>query len=294
MKKILIIFCSLAFLTLFVMTSCSDQPKETEQRAIPSAETSNSSVELDLNAIKEQSRMPDEVNVSIAYDPFFHMAKTYRAYSLKALIEPYLKKLDIHENPGSDAVVTFYCTDGYQPTLQLSELLAGEGFLAFRDEDVSAKEQYWTDSLKVKFPPFYLVWQNVSKENQSLPWPYGLYKIRIDKVDTIYDAIYPINHDKAINGFNQFRDNCIKCHSINKLGGNVGPEFNFPKNITDYWEVENMWNYVKNPQSFRYNARMNPITSLTRDEFDEIIEYLRYVRSVKPLPDAPEKTKEPN
>lgn len=116
----------------------------------------------------------------------------------------------------------------------------------------------------------------------AFPWPYGLNKIKIDKTNSVYDVIYPIDKEVAMAGFNQFRNHCIKCHSINKIGGNVGPDFNYPKNITEYWEVENIWKYAKNPQSFRYNARMSPITSLTREEFDDIIVYLRYIRLEKP------------
>lgn len=268
------------------MTGCNGKPKIAEQERISLPQTNHSFVEMDLNTLKEQGGMPNEVKVCIAYDPFFKKIKNYRAYPLRSLLEPYLKKLDIDVSSESDAVITFFCTDGYKPTLQLSKFLTGEPFLAFRDEDIPSKEQYWPDSLKVKFPPFYLVWKDISVEDQTFPWPYGLYKIRIDKMNTVYDEIYPFNNEEAIAGFNQFRDNCIKCHSINKVGGNVGPDFNFPKNITDYWEIDNMWNYAKDPQSFRYNARMNPITSLTREEFDEIIIYLRYIRSVKPLSDT--------
>ena len=86
----------------------------------------------------------------------------------------------------------------------------------------------------------------------------------------------------AIAGFGYFEQYCIKCHSVNKIGGNVGPELNYPRNITEYWEVENIWAFVKDPQSFRYNARMAPVTPLTRAEFDKIIAYFRYIAPVKP------------
>lgn len=38
-----------------------------------------------------------------------------------------------------------------------------------------------------------------------------------------------------------------------------------------------MWAYAKDPQSFRYNARMHPMTELKREEFDEIVVYLQYI-----------------
>ncbi len=106
--------------------------------------------------------------------------------------------------------------------------------------------------------------------------------MKIVKVDTVYDPIYPFENHEDVAGFQHFEKYCIKCHSINRIGGNVGPDFNDTKNITEYWDIEHMWAYAKNPQSFRYNAHMAPIEPLTREEFDRIVEYLRYISAVKP------------
>lgn len=293
MKKILNITSLLTILTVLILTNCRKKPESTVQELNQSAELTDSSILLNLNTIMEQDGMPTEVKVNIQNDHFFKTSKSYRAYSLKELLEPYLKKLSLNDQSEPDAIVSFLCTDGYEPILRLSDLLAAEGFIAFCDDSLS-DNQCWPDSLNSKFPPFYLVWQNIPYEEQTLPWPYGLHSIKIDKTNTVYDAIYPINNEEALAGFYHFRDHCIKCHSINKIGGDMGPDFNYPKNITDYWEVEHMWNYAKNPQSFRYNARMNPITSLTREEFDEIIKYLQYVRSDKSLVRSLEKEANPN
>lgn len=243
-------------------------------------EAAPTSTVLDLAQLAKQGKMPPETQVDIEFDKEFKTPKTYRAYSLKALLEPYVRQLEIDSS--SDAVVTFYCTDGYKPTQKLKELLSGDGFVAFRDEAVENPGKNWPDSLQAKLAPFYLVWKNVPFEDKSFPWPYALYKIEINKVDTIYNAITPAENAAAIAGFDHFRHYCIKCHSINKIGGNVGPELNYPKNITEYWDVDNMWAYTQNPQAFRYNARMAPIAGLTRAEFDEIIVYLQYIREVKP------------
>ena len=49
-----------------------------------------------------------------------------------------------------------------------------------------------------------------------------------------------------------------------------------------------MWANAKDPQSFRYNAHMAPVSNLTRAEFEGIVTYLRYIRPVKPEPGAAE------
>lgn len=238
------------------------------------------SIEIDLSDLLAPGVIPEAKQVMIAFDHFFKSAKTYRAYALNELLAPYVKELQADP---AEAVVTFYCTNGYKPTKKLDELLNGKGFLAFEDADLAGSGQAWADSISAKFEPFYLVWENTSYDDQSMPWPYGLFKIKIDKTNTVYKDIYPFDNADAIAGFQNFRDYCIKCHSINKIGGNVGPDFNHPKNITDYWDIENMWAYAKNPQSFRYNARMHPMDDLSRNEFDAIIQYLRFIRNTQPL-----------
>jgi cytochrome c2 len=73
----------------------------------------------------------------------------------------------------------------------------------------------------------------------------------------------------------------MKCHGINKVGGVMGPEFNYPKNITEYWDTEDIWAFVQNPQSFRYSSSMPAQTDLKREGFDEIIAYLEVMKDYK-------------
>lgn len=276
---------ALIFALFFALSSCRQEPNTLVN---PNNEISDpvqpeiSFLEIDLTDLLEEDRMPEVVQVDIQFDHYFKSAKTYQAYRLNDLLTPYLDQLAA--DPGA-ATVTFYCTDGYEPTLNLGKLMEGQGYLAFQDADLAGSDKYWPDSVSAKFRPFYLVWENVAYKDRSFPWPYGLYKIRIDKTNTVYDDIYPADKPLAITGFQHFKDYCIKCHSINKIGGNVGPDLNYPKNITDYWTEENIWAYAKDPQSFRYNARMKAIDPLTRGEFEEIVVYLQYMKAQKPLAD---------
>ena len=62
----------------------------------------------------------------------------------------------------------------------------------------------------------------------------------------------------------------------------MGPEFNYPTNITTYWNRENIIAFAKNPQSFRYNSKMPAVVKLNDQEFNQIIDYLEYVKN-RPL-----------
>lgn len=280
MKRAVLLSTGFSLLLLIILLdSCGEQPAKEPEFPI-TAEPAPDSLEIDLTRLASDGKPPAEVIVAIEFDHEFKTAKNYRAFSLRQVLEPAMWQLGI-DSTSDEAVVTFYCTDGYKPTAKLRDLLAGEGFVAFRDEAVADPDQQWPEEVRKKFNPFYLVWKNVPYEDDSKPWPYGLFMVKINKANTVYDPIYPQDDAEAIAGFQHFERYCIKCHSINRIGGNVGPDFNDPKNITEYWEIENMWAYAKNPQSFRFNARMAPVTRLTRAEFDQIIVYLQYMRRQK-------------
>lgn len=237
------------------------------------APTASDRVEVDLLALAEAGILPPDTIIHIADDIVFGTAKTFRAYPLKPILEPYLEQLGI--TPNSEAVVTFHCTDGYVPVQKLKTIWEGAAYLAFRDESLADPNQHWPDSLAAKFEPYYLVWErSPAADSTQLVAPYGLHQLTLRAVDDIYAPIYP-QHERLAAGFELYKDHCIKCHSINRIGGTMGPEFNEPRNITSYLDIEMMWAYVQNPQSFRYNARMHPIKDLSRAEFDEIIAYLK-------------------
>lgn len=73
----------------------------------------------------------------------------------------------------------------------------------------------------------------------------------------------------------------MKCHAINKEGGEMGPEFNYPKNIMEYWSEANIIAFAKNPTAFRINSKMPPVTDLKDEEFVEIVKYLKYISKHK-------------
>jgi len=60
----------------------------------------------------------------------------------------------------------------------------------------------------------------------------------------------------------------------------MGPELNFPKNVTEYWDNNQLKAFIKNPASFRNNVKM-PTLNLSENEIEYITNYLQYMSKHK-------------
>jgi len=262
-------------LCCFYFFGCQNIETSNKQEDASAVNDADSSKEV-LN-LEEFLKDKKKEKVVIEYDHVLKTKKEYLGYPLKVVLAPYLKNIPTDDY--AKTLVTFVCTDGFKPHQYLSDLLANEGFLVYKDLS-QPENKNWPDSLSEKYAPFYLVWKDLPVENKVLNWPYGLETIEIHKTDTMFNAIMPLDASFS-TGFQVFKASCILCHSINKIGGDLGPEFNHPKNILDYWEKEDIWNFVQNPQSYRYNSKMARIEDLSKDEFDQMISYLEQMKLQK-------------
>lgn len=61
----------------------------------------------------------------------------------------------------------------------------------------------------------------------------------------------------------------------------MGPEFNIPKNITEYRDEKLIISFAKAPTSYRYNSHMPAMTNLSDNDFANIILYLKYMKDRK-------------
>jgi len=279
-------FFSVSFLVKlalpWLLYSCNGVETKKQKNPLPiveEAKSKNSVTNIDLRTALAGYDPETAVNVTVKYDHFFKTAKKYKGYLLSRILDSFTKATLFDT---SNAMVLFECGDGYRPVMELSKIFGNrKGYLAYRDEE-QPNGKNWPDSLESKFPPYYLVWDDVPKDDQSFMWPYGLTEIKIiSSVDPGFMAIYPGDNLIAQSGFKLFRDNCMKCHSINKIGGSMGPEFNIPKNITEYWKKEEIIAFAKAPSSYRYNSRMPPITTISDSDFESIISYLIYMKTHK-------------
>jgi len=233
-------------------------------------------LEINLAHAEEEGALAAAEVITVAYDPVFKRTKKYAAIPLK----PYLEKLITTQNlDTTNTEIIFLCKDGYNPSLSLSKVMGDEPYLAIKDLEATEGKN-WMDTLKGKWSPFYLVWPKHSAETKGYTWPYGLKYLQFKASDVAYKAAIPIDK-KQLAGFELYRSKCMKCHSINKVGGVMGPEMNIPKNITEYWQTKDIKAFVKNPYAYRYNSKMPPVADLQDQEIDLIIDYLVYMKAYK-------------
>ena len=269
-------------LVFVAFSSCSchqNQGSPVEQKADPPADSPKKlpGAYIDLKKALLDTNLKTSP-ISVKYDPFFKTAKEYAGFYLDSIVDPVVRSGGFDT---SNTLIVFECGDGYKPVMELSKIYGKtKGYIVFRDLDKHLTKE-WADSIYKSFVPYYLVWDDVKKDDNSFMWPYGLMGLRLIRSDLEYKAIYPFKNPELEHGFTLLRENCLKCHSVNKIGGTMGPEFNIPKNITEYWKEADIIAFAKNPASFRYNSHMPPVTGLTDTDMHEIIQYLRFMKNNK-------------
>ena len=268
--KSLLLFC-----ILYALSACEPVANtgQAGQETLAPATEPASAAELPITIDLTSAELQYDTTIVVPDDGFFKTKKEYRGYPLSRNLAPIIAGLA--DTVG--LVLTFVCSDGYTVSMPYATLNGSEAFLAYRDLEAKGD---WFREVAAKFPPYYLVWPEWSGDVKQYPWPYGLLEIRITRFLEEFAAAIP--QDPAVEkGFHLFTGYCIKCHSINQVGGNLGPEFNYPKNITEYWAKEDIWSFAKNPQAYRYNSKMPPVADLNREEFEEVYRYLLAMKKQK-------------
>jgi mono/diheme cytochrome c family protein len=131
-----------------------------------------------------------------------------------------------------------------------------------------------------------VIWSKPEQTNlDSHPRPWQLDAIEIARFDAIYPHTSPAAAEgtPAAKGYGLFRDQCIRCHAINREGGRVGPDLNVPMNITEYRPEDQIRAYIKNPATFRY-GNMPAHPNLSDPDLDTLIAYLRAMKDHKYTP----------
>ncbi len=232
----------------------------------------NLTSKIDLDTLLRQFD-PEEVH--IRYDVEVGREKNYSGVNTRKIFSFLVREFQI-DSTGYD--VTFFCKDGYSPSVSLLQLLEGNGYIVTKD--LQAKDG-WDEEIKSKFSPAYLVW-DIPENDHRHAFPYGVVQIQFVEKSMEYALAKPNTTAKEpLEGFAIFRDKCIKCHTINGDGGVMGPELNFPKSITEYWQPGQIKLFIKNPASFRLNSKMPPVTGLSDAQIDRVVRYLQYMAGQK-------------
>ncbi|WP_435357208.1 c-type cytochrome [Emticicia sp. SJ17W-69] len=272
-------------ITLSIFYISCNNPKSTRTDSLQVAilekteSTASDTLDIDLIDLKAKDLLKNTQIVTVNEDPVYHKAKKFNALSLKEILEKFssIKKLN-----AADTKVVFECEDGYKPEMPLEKLLSAKAFLAISDVD-APKDREWEQLLKngqdVKMEPFYIVYEGVSPKDVDYKWPYNLVKIHLAPLHE-NDAILVPKDATAMTGYNLFKKYCQTCHAINKIGGKMGPELNFPKNVTEYWKTDDLKAFIQNPASYRNDVKM-PKLGIKPAEAIEIVKYLEYMSKNK-------------
>lgn len=239
------------------------------------------SLSIDLVALQKEGKLKDTHVITVVDDPVYHSTKRYNALPLSQLLATYttIKKL----NPEKYQIV-FECEDGYKPMMPLQKIMDSKAYVAVSDID-APKGQLWSEIIKdgheMKAAPFYLIYEAVPANETDYKWPYNLVKIQLVNNSLNTALIAPKDDPKAQAGFDLFDKNCVTCHAINKIGGTMGPELNYPKSVTEYWKKDQLKKFIQHPASFRNNVKMPTLTNITPRDIDQIFYYLEYMSDHK-------------
>jgi cytochrome c2 len=263
-------------LFIFGFLSCN-QKKEQKMETTSIAQTE---IKLDLLDLQAKNKLGKDTVVTIVNDPVYHKTKKYKAVSASLLIQT---EIDLTKIDPKNTKIVFECIDGYKPEMPLELFLKANPYLAFEDVD-APKGTKWEaiikDGNEMNAEPFYIVYPSVSEKDARYKWPYNLVKIDLEPLNKSTLELFPLKNRKLESGYTLFKNQCLTCHSINGIGGTMGPELNYPKSVTEYWKENELVDYIVNPASFRNKVKM-PTLGITQQQSQQIVDYLKYMSENK-------------
>lgn len=190
--------------------------------------------------------------------------------------------LSLFESPGEEIVFT--AEDGFSPTMLMADYKGKRAIIAFGEKGKNGGwSEFQAGKTRTTPAPFYLFWKDGTLEESRYPRPYKLVKIELISLKKKFPKIFPaesVSHD-VVRGFVIFKQHCLMCHSMNLQGGEVGPELNVPKNITEYRDAVTLKKFIRSASSFRAKSKMPDFPQLTNRDLDGLMSYLKYMRGHK-------------
>jgi mono/diheme cytochrome c family protein len=210
------------------------------------------------------------------FDPYYAKKKRFRGFPLhRVLALGFPQEQDLGKRE-----FIFRALDGYAAYFRGALATEDGAYVAFEDVDAPGWEPIGP---KASNPaPFYLVWKKPEQGNlETHPRPWQLAQIEILQFEQAYPHTKPETSEPQANaGYVLFRDQCFRCHAINREGGRVGPELNVPRNILEYRPEADVRAYIRNPLQFRY-GNMPAHADLTEADMNALIGYLRAMSAHK-------------
>lgn len=216
-----------------------------------------------------------------AFDPYYRRAKTFRALPLAAVLAKGFPGVDLAREE-----LVLRARDGYAVPMTGALLLEKGGYIAVADVEVSGWEPIGPQ--RANPGPFYLVWREAGQGDlERYPRPWQLAEIEIARFETLYPHVTPPGlpaDAPAMQGLRLFREQCIRCHAVNREGGRVGPDLNVPQSIVEYRPEAQIRAYIVNPLQFRYGA-MPAHPHLREPDLDALLAYFHAMKERKHDPE---------
>ena len=218
------------------------------------------------------------VELTTLDDPAYKSGpKTFVGYELGAV----LSRLDgFYDYSPAEYSLRFVCKDGYRTTFSYDSLKGARGLLATGLKGNSNSWLPYLDGKTSRIPaPYYLVWADtpVSKDR---PWPYQFTSIEVVSKAGLGDLLAPLESAFA-EGRKAFESNCMACHSVNLVGGSMGPELNVPRNICEYRSTSFIQDFISSPQSYRAASPMPAMPFIKGKELKNLMGYLCHMAKRK-------------
>jgi len=266
-------FALLLGVVLGVVIECSLARAAESGRLTIAADGKESSFTL-----KELRKRLKPVTVAIE-DPVYHAKKEFEGFALNEVLA--LGGIDAES--AHDELV-FTAKDGYSPNTAFENLRKHKAILAFRERGGRPFGKVAQGKAMVSPAPYYVVWEEGKALETQVPWPYQLVRIEAVQFSKKYAKIFPAGEKPesgVMKGFLRFKNECIRCHSVNLEGGDLGPELNAPRNVTEYWDRKTLLAFISDPTKFRYKSKMPPFPQLKGEEIDQVLDYLAYMKDRK-------------
>jgi mono/diheme cytochrome c family protein len=221
----------------------------------------------------------DIATVSVAADPVYRRAMSYRAVPLA----------DLLGELGGIEHLEVRAADSYAGQIPVELVVAAakggsRPWLAVEDP-----AQPWpvVPGRAASAGPFYLIWENPERSGvKNEQWPYQVATIvatlaperRWPQLGVGADlaADHPVRLGQAV-----FISMCLVCHTLNGAGApTLGPDLNSPMSPTQYLTPEGLRKIIRDPQSVRAWPQQQMAGfdsgSLSEAELDGLIAFLAY------------------
>ncbi len=200
---------------------------------------------------------------------YFDQGLKYESSRMKVVsLSELLKVYSPGEN--MDAIL-LNCADGYQGIISINDVRNYDLQLALIIElPQGTARPYWLQPLLIVVP------NHAKPPFSERFFTANITELRFVRLVDYYSSLYSLDLRNAYAqfGLELFKDNCLFCHSINKVGGNKGTSL---LSTFDLISDEGINNFKE--KFFKMHGRDNNTTqntglSLTNDQFDALLEFL--------------------